>query len=187
METLSDVCKRHLLNTVITTRDKIKLLIDLELDTKIWAHYESYKFPIETDQQKEWTMEKYWSIWSVRLKQNSNPLPYECYQVFGRVNKEYSCWGFFNTGVYDIYKNIYLVFTKDGCYRLIPPKYLNEDDQMVKLNFEISEDIKPMEMIPIIKNLDDYMNIVAPHCEGLLDLFLTVYENEKDSKLNNSG
>jgi hypothetical protein len=75
-------------------------------------------------------------------------------------------------------KSIYVRIENGVCYAQIGPFEIGLEPEEIRLEIEVPDEIKPDNMIPNINSVDDYMTIVAPHCEALLELLLKIHNNK---------
>jgi hypothetical protein len=124
---------------------------------------------------------RYWSeIWFDNLNKESNVLGYyvDCHRFdlcyFWTIDF------YKNQDTEEELKNIFIRIDpeKGMCYTITGPFIINSEPKEIQFEIEIPFEIKPEYIIPNINSVDDYMNIVAPHCEALLEFLLKIHNNK---------
>ena len=181
MEGLSDRCKTYLVNNVLNTRDKVHLMTVLNTDAKAFSHFLTYnKFKNTKPTIREWAEEWFWSL-DYRPNTSNYYIdchhsgPYYLWEIEERVEKVWEI----EERVEKELKIIYVRIEKGMCYAQIGPFEIGLEPEEIRLEIEVPVEIKPEDTIPNINSVDDYMNIVAPHCEALLELLLKIHNNNK--------
>lgn len=154
MKGLSELCVTTLLDKYVTVRDKMKLLDVVEQDPFVCAHYKAYSEP-HVENRLSWTMQDYFFTWI------------ECLSMFNQFPYAVDCTHISETEAWHV------VTKKDGNLVGVRVHTVNYKWGLPGGREGILTDpIKPPDFCPHIANVDQYMDIVAPHCEALLELFI---------------
>lgn len=154
----------------------------LEQDKLVWTHFQTFRGPTNTMggeemMRKEWSYRQYWHTFKHELRLGINPFPY----FFTEIWDSNLCPAYtFLTREGDK-KMLILSFKDKECRKIIDfgKTYARGDPLDVDPII-----LRDWEEVPEVKNIDDYMRIVAPFCEALLALFLELYEEQPPFEYN---
>jgi hypothetical protein len=172
MEGLSDKCKKHLVNSVLNTRDKVHLMTLINTDAKTFSHFSTYRRLKGT----EATLTEWAVLWFKKLDHKPNTLGY-CVDWWSFAFTSSCSWALsVYEGIEEVLTKYYvrIDINKRECYMKTIAI-----EQEIQLNIEVPVEIKPENTVPIINSVDDYFNIVAPHCEAILELLLKIHNNKR--------
>ena len=158
---LSKKCVQTLLDTHVTEKDKIKLGVMLIKSKYTWAHVAIYVRVINLN----FSMERYFTKWLEILcyvDERVTMLPhqmlhYSFYTLYwyGEPDNQVISFSFDNDKITYCFGDHYqLKFAKQIC--------------------NLPEKVKQASYVPSITSLDDFMDIVVPHCECLLEILINL-------------
>lgn len=106
--------------------------------------------------QLEWTMRMYWENWMRSISNATTQFMFAEYGPHGSCCYAYWKVPFGGLGTY-------LTFSNGKCHCVFGNTILYE--------VPLPPAVLPFDFVPIIESPEDYIRVVGPHCEAVLELF----------------